>query len=247
MEEQAKALESERAQQAEAFKSLRADIVRVDTLAAQAEEVTQALAQYRNVDWNAYAAKVEGDPAAQAEYDRHFATYLSLRNREPVITDQLAAAKQDLEAKQTKLSEDQRTQAEQAAAKARQECGAALKAQGWTPERLQENADFAVIHLGISAEDVANATDPRTWLMVDELRASRAQVASLTKQLEQAKATQKHLQDQTAQPAAQVKGSGAKPRDPSKAEGDGLSHSEWRRRREAQVAAKRAAAAAARR
>jgi hypothetical protein len=93
-----------------------------------------------------------------------------------------------------------------------------------------------VSDLGVQPEEIATATDPRLWKMAHEIMTSRAEIAALKSTRQQQQTAANHEKAQGTKPAATPKGAGAQPRDPSTPRGDGLSTSEWMRRRNAKFA-----------
>lgn len=228
---EAETLAATRAQQVESLKAFRAEHMTVASHEASIVALDTDLAKYRAMtaaDWTNLRAS---DPAT---YTAHSDNYEFLKRTRGASEDALTAAKADLTSKETALAESQTAVRKEALSKAWQGTNATLaaKIEGWTPAKGQEIAKFMVEQLGATPEELPEATDPRIWLMTDEIMRNRVEIASLKANQKQATATETALKSQTVTPAVKPAGGGAKPTGVN----DGLSTEEWLRRRNAQVA-----------
>jgi hypothetical protein len=236
--EAAQALETQKAQQAEAFEALRADHIKVGQIEAQHADLKKQADIYREVDW---AALQQQDPD---KYDRHRAIQRQVRDSLIDAEEALTQAKTELSAKEAKRLEEATKSATADLAKRREETKAALEAQipGWDKDKATAAATLMVTDFGITPEEIGEATDPRLWKIVHALAVERAKNATLSKTRSQQQTADNHAKAQTTIPAKTTSGAAAAaPRDPSKATGDRLSTAEWMRRRNAQEAKARSA------
>lgn len=176
---------------------------------AQVTALDQQIAQFQNVDWDAWE---ETDPFAAAKGARQLQ---QLRDARGQAAGQYVGLQR------------QRTETEQRETATRlQEASAVLSRdiKDWSPELGAKLKDFGVKQYGFTAAELDEFSDPR---MVKVLHAAFEGHQASTK----TQAAQKHLAAQTAQPAAKI-GKGSTP--PTGLD-DRLSAEEWTRRRNAQV------------
>lgn len=233
VDEDRTALETQRAQQAESVKALRAEHIAVANHETSIAALDTQLAEYRKLsaaDWTTLRAD------NSALYTQHADNYDFLKRTRDASADALTAAKTDLTTKEAALATSQQEARNGQLAKAWAETNTALtaKIEGWSPTKGTEIGKFMVEKFGVRPEELREATDPRIWIMADELMRAQAQVANLTKTSKQATATKAALQSQQSQPAAKPASGGAKPTGVT----DRLSDDEWFRRRAAQKARK---------
>lgn len=217
-ERAAQAQEEFLATHAEAVKANLADVARLTSLEAD-------IAKYDGYDqWE--QLKV-ADPDAYREHrDRH---------------RDLKEERRDLQAKVKTAEEtiglEARKRAETARQSALQEAAVVLKRdiKDWGPKLVEEIAGFAEQKFGYSrAEFLDIATDARN---VKALHLALIGEKTLNRE----RAAKKAEQSQRTKPANEVGAGAPNARRPSDASGDRLSTDEWRRRRDAEVAAKRGA------
>lgn len=206
--EQRRALDAERAQQAETFQALREDHVKVGLIETQ-------VAQFENVDWQAWFAQ---DPsAAQAGSFQ----YQQLQNA-------LQKAAADLKTKEEAHVQQARATAESHLNKLGVELADPVKGiPGFGAEVANQIVEYAAKELGLSVDEMKQS-DARAWKAVHRLQKAEAELATL--KAKQTKA-QHHEKAQQAQPAVRTKGSFA----PAGLH-DNLPPEEWVRRRNAQLA-----------
>jgi hypothetical protein len=242
--EQAQAWDAERTQQTESLAALRAEHTKVAVLEQAQEAARQRLdrqvdrtgLKLSEVNWPAFRAQANADPELAADYKALWAEYEAATQDLTHYERQLGQAKTDLQTKEDARLAEHRTKAEAELRQARQETGRALAAEvkGWNAEAAKQTIEFANDHLGITPEEMADATDPRVWKALHGLRTAQAEIETLRKALKQQQTAGKHEKDQAVTPAEKPKGSGGAPRDPATSRGDGLSTDEWKRRRLAQ-------------
>jgi hypothetical protein len=248
--EQARVLKEERStwesQREESRAALPEEHTKLAVLSHNLSAVDKQLETLKAVDWSTWRNQVAGlpdDDPAKLKYAQYRDAYTDARDRRIELVDDLEAAKKDLSTKEAERLAKQQEAQNADLAKRRQETGLALKAEvpGWNKDVAAKVIEFAVGHLGIAPEEMANATDPRTWKLVHEVMTSRAELAALKTTQKQQQTAANHEKAQVTKPAATPKGSGGQVRDPSTARGDGLTAEEWMRRRNAQVAARKRA------
>lgn len=235
--EQAQAWESEKTQQAEAIAALREDYAKVNVLEARHVALAKEAETYRNVDWAALKAQ---DPDS---YEAHRDRQRVIRDTLLDLDEEVKSAKTELETKEAGRLKATREAAAADLAKRQQETGKALAAEipNWNPETANRIVTFMVSDLGVKAEEIAEATDPRVWKMAHRLMTAEAEVAKLRAAQKQTQTATNHEKAQQAKPASGAKGNaGASARDPATPRGDGLSMDEWMKRRTAQLTKKRA-------
>lgn len=252
--ERARSFETERttweSQREQSRAALPAEHAKVAVLESQLSRIDAALDPKGDglggVDWQAYRTQVINlapDDPDRIKYDQLRAQYMALRDSRIDLGDQVKAAKDDLQTKDAARLETQRQADEAEHAKRVEDTGKALVASipGWSPDLARETAKFMVTDLGVTVEEVGEATDPRLWIMAHRLRTAEAEVKRLKTTKQQQDTAANHEKAQATTPAATPKGGGgASARDPSTARGDELATKEWMRRRNAQMA-KRAA------
>lgn len=176
---------------------------------AQVTALDQQIAQFQNVDWDAWE---ETDPFAAAKGARQLQ---QLRDARGQAAGQYVGLQR------------QRTETEQRETATRlQEASEVLSRdiKDWSPELGAKLKDFGVKQYGFTAAELDEFSDPR---MVKVLHAAFEGHQASTKTQQ----AQKHLADQTAKPAAKP-GKGSTP--PVGLD-DRLSADEWIRRRNAQT------------
>lgn len=224
-------LASKESQQAESLKAFRAEHAAIAGHEASIAAIDTQLAEYRKLtaqDWTNLKAS---DPAT---YTQHADNYDFLKRTRDASSDALKAAQDDLTTKETARTESQKAARTEALSKAWGETTATLaaKIEGWTPAKGQEIGKFMVEQLGVTPEELREATDSRVWIMADRLMRAEAKAAQLETSAKQSKATETALKTQATTPAAKPAGTGAAPRGVH----DQLSDQEWFRRRTAQKA-----------
>jgi hypothetical protein len=238
--EQAKALETREAQQAESLKALQAEYASVNILEARHKDLAKEAETYRQVDW---ARLKEQDPDA---YETHRDRQRLIRDTLIDLDEELKGARDTLKTKEADRLKAASESATADLARRQKETGDAVAQDlKWTAEQRAENfqkmATFMTSELGVSPEELAEATDPRIWKLAHLFLAEREKSAKLEKVHKQQTTATNHEKAQQAKPAAGARGTaGASTRDPSTGRGDGLSADEWMRRRNAQVSKKRA-------
>jgi hypothetical protein len=234
--EQRRALEEERttweSQREQSRAALPEEHARVAVLGHSLAAVDKQLETFKAIDWDAWRNQVSGlpeDDPGRVKYAQYRDAYMGARDRRIELVDDIDAAKKDLSTKEAERLAKQQEASEADLAKRRQETGAVLKAEvpGWSPEKAIQTAEFMVSDLGVQPEEIATATDPRLWKMAHEIMTSRAEIAALKSTRQQQQTAANHEKAQGTKPAA---------RDPSTPRGDGLSTSEWMRRRNAKFA-----------
>ena len=178
--EQRRALEAEKAQQAELVKTLRVEIGTVYALEAQK-------AQFDAVSVDQWAELYAQDPEQ----------YRQLQAQQQRLSLELDRARQDL------------TQKEQAAlheananrVKAVQEATEVLQKEipGWSPEYAGKLADFATSAIGVTRDELRDTLDPRMWKLLHLAHGQATKAQTEQKAQQQAK-----LAD--VKPAATTKG-----------------------------------------
>lgn len=256
LSEDRRALESEQAtwaaQREESRAALPEEHTRVAVLSHTLEQAKAALEQpvdkaglkLGQIDWIAFRQSAAGDEEMTALYQDLRSRYDAARETVSDLSDQLGAAKTDLSTKEADRLKTQRETAQADLAKRQQETGQALaKDMGWTKDQLAEGlpkiATFMASELGVTAEELAEATDHRVWRMAHRLMTAEARVATLEKATKQQDTAKNHEKAQQTKPVEGAKGSGGNARDPATARGDGLSTGEWMKRRNAQDAKRR--------
>jgi len=248
--------ETDAAQQAESIAALRAEHVKIGVIERTIEQANAALdvmiqtegggsIALRDVNWPAFRAAVQqiGTEEAKLQYERLRGQYDTARESLVDLNERLGQAKTELQTKEEKRLSDAREAEEAKRRTAAQETGKVLVAEipGWNQKAAEEVAVFMVKELGVTTEELQDATDPRIWKMAHEIKTSRAKIAELTKTQKQQTKADQHVKAQGATPAVTTKGgAGAATRDPSKPAGDALATKSWMERRNAQVAKKRA-------
>jgi hypothetical protein len=177
---------------------------------AQVVAIDQQLAQFQNIDWDAWE---EQDPFAAAKGLRQY--------------QQLRDARGQAAGQYVHLTQQRQLAAQQETAKRTQETAATLARDipGWSEETKAKLTDFGMKKYGFSADEVADINlDPRiAKILNDAFQADQAATKT--------KAAQKHEAAQTAKPAAKVSGGSSAPTGLD----DRLSPEEWVRRRNKQV------------
>ena len=235
--EQRRAFEAEqqtwKSQREESMAALPEEHAKVAVISNNMQGVQARIAELEKIDWPTWRAQVinlPDDDPNKAQYRQYRTAYDAARETLADYERELATAKNDLSTK-----EQQRLASQQEAlAKARQETSAALIAEGWDQDRVTKVAEFGIKELGLTAEELRDATDPRTWKSLDRLVKAEEEVKRLTAALKQHETANRNSKAQEVTPAAKAKGSGASARDPASPRGDGLSTEEWMRRRNAQ-------------
>lgn len=211
-------------------------------VAVVSDAVTRAerdVAEFEKIDWSTWRAQtahLADDDPNKAQYKQYRAAYDAAREGLTDAQRALTTAREDLSAKEQDRQAKQQETHEGALAKARQETGAALKAEGWNEQRFADVASFAVTEFGVRPEELATAVDPRTWKMADEVMRSRQTIAKLEATLKQTKTADANLKAQESRPAEKATGNAQ----PLRARDDNSTET-WMARREREVAAKRAA------
>jgi hypothetical protein len=242
LDEERKSWESQREQSRAVLPEEHAQVA---VLSHELGAVDKQLEQFKAIDWETWRAQVQNvadDDPNKLRYVRYRDAFLAARDSRIDLNDRLDAAKSDLQTKEaTRLSEQQTANAADLA-KRREETGKALAAQvpGWNKDTATAVATFMHTDLGLTREEIGEATDPRLWRLVHEVITSRSTIATLKTTQKQQQTADKHAKDQTTTPAVTTKGTGASVRDPTTPRGDGLSTAEWMRRRNAQLAKRRA-------
>lgn len=247
--EHRRALETERttweAQREESRAALPEEHAKVAVINHNIKAVDTALAEFREIDWERWQRQVQdlaSDDPSRLRYQQYRDQYYGLRDRKVSLDDQLAEAKTDLQTKEDARLSSGKEAAATALRTAQEETGRILAAEikGWNPEVAGKTVEFMTKELGVTLDEVAHATDPRTWKMAHELMTSRARIATLEASVKQHQKASGNLKAQETKPADTTKGAGGgAARDPSTPRGDGLSTDEWAKRRRAQMAAKR--------
>lgn len=254
-EEQAKAWETERTQQAESLEELRAEHVKVGVIERQIEATKASLEQpvYQggpalgDINWPAYRRAV----MATEEGSEDRLTYERLRQAYEAATEdlddlgrQLEGAKTTLKTKTDERLAKQREAREADIAKQRQETAAVLAKEipGWGKERATEIVNLLSKEIGVADDELEVALlDPRIWKLANRAIVAEAEAAKARKSQQQHRTAQNHERAQQTKPAVTTGGKGGvNPRDPATPRGDGLATDEWMRRRNAQLAQKRA-------
>lgn len=246
--EQRRALEEERStlakQREESLAALPEEHTKVAVLGATIKQLDAAMEaeidrglKLKDVNWAAYYRAAQSDPEMKAQYEEHRSLYESLLLQKEQAERGLSEAKSELSTKEAARLKEQQDAYEADRAKRIQETGQALAKEipGWSPQLARQTAQFMHDDFGVTAEEIAEATDPRLWKMAHGLMTAKAEIAKLKTSLKQNTTAKNHEKAQGVKPAESNKGSGgANARDPSTPRGDGLSLEEWKRRRLAQ-------------
>ena len=235
VETKAEALAAQEAQQAASLKEFRAEHTAIGQFETGIAGIDAKLAEYAKISPDEWAALRTNKPE---EYEAHRAQRQLLRDTKADYAEALAKAQEDLKTKETALTERQLAARTEGLAKAWEATNARLAKDipSWSPQRGQEIAKVMEAELGVSPEELREATDPRVWIAVDRMMRAEAKAARLEASVKQTKATETALKSQATTPAAKPAGAGAPPRGVS----DNLGTKEWMRRRDAQLARKRA-------
>lgn len=204
--------------------------------AAMEAEIDRGL-KLKDVNWAAYYRAAQSDPELKAQYEEHRSLYEGLLLQKEQAERGLSEAKTELSTKEAARLKEQQDAYEADRAKRIQETGQALVKEipGWSPQIARQTAQFMHDDFGVTAEEIAEATDPRLWKMAYGLMTEKAKNAKLEASLKQNTTAKNHEKAQGVKPAESNKGTGgANARDPSTARGDDLGIDEWKRRRLAQ-------------
>lgn len=247
--EQRRALDEERStwetQREQSRAALPEEHAKVAVLNHNIAEVDKVLDQYRQIDWDAWRSQVANLPAddpGRQKFAEWRDRYANIRDSRVSLEDQLAAAKTDLQTKETARLESAKAEADKALLDAFEETGKVLAAEikGWNGELAGKVAKYMVDNLGATPAEIRRMTDPRMWKMGHKIMSLEARNGELEKALQQHKKADDNTRAQDTKPAESTKGKGAgSVRDPSTPRGDGLSTDEWAKRRRAQLAARR--------
>lgn len=176
---------------------------------AQVVAIDQQIAQYQNIDWDAWEAK---DPFAAQSGWRQFQTLQNGRQQAVNQVGQLAQARTVQQQQETaKRLEEGRTVL-------------ARDIKGWSPQLAETLLDHGVKTYGFNRAEIEEFSDPR---MVKVLH-DAFQFQALSKKTQ---AAQSHVTAQKVEPAAKVARAAA----PVQGLDDRLSIEEWNKRRTAQV------------
>lgn len=206
------ARQAELSQQAEAIQQLSEDRVNLAVVERQ-------LAAFKELDWT----KLEEEDPDEA--NRLFRQQQRLRERR----DDLAKT---VETKQNELALTRKRDADQAHAKAVEDCVAVLSRdiKGWSPELAGKLETFATKELGYSPRELVGITDPKFYKTIH--------AAYLGRQAQQRLKTQTKLTnaDKTEPVKKPGAASGGASRRTTDASGDRLSTAEWMRQEQERVA-----------
>lgn len=205
------ALSAERqAVQAERQVLQQATQAEVETL-AQVTAINQQLAQYDNIDWDAWH---DADPFEAAKAEGRYHRLIQTRNMAAGHLGQLQQQRFSIAKQET----DKRVEQARVALQADKDIG------GWTDQKAAEVLTGGIREYGFDRSEIEELSDARMVKVLHDGLKWRAHQESQ-------RAANKNLQAQTAQPAAKV---GATTPPPGKLD-DRLGTEEWVRRRNAQV------------
>lgn len=235
VEAQASELAAREAQQAESLKAFRAEHMAIGQYERGISDIDAKLAEYAKVSPDDWAALRVQNPE---DYEAHRANRQLLRDSRADYAEALGRAQEDLKGKEAKFVEQQTSARNEKLTKAWEATNQTLSKtiNGWSPAKGQELADKVLAPLGVTSEELREATDSRVWILADEVARLRAENASLKTGAKQAAATDAALKSQTVTPAVKPAGGSAPPRGVN----DQISTEEWMKRRNAQEARKRA-------
>lgn len=191
----------------------------VAVLSHELSALDKRIEQFKTIDWDAWRIQVQGldeNDANRLKYAQYRDAYMAARDTRIDLVDRLDGAKADLQSKEATRLKEQQAAEEADLAKRREETGKALAAQvpGWNVEKATAVATFMATDLGMDAEEIGQATDPRLWKFIHTHLTEKAELAKLREALKQQQAANKNVKDQGARPAERPKGGGAAPRDP---------------------------------
>lgn len=248
-EQAVEAFRAEEAQRLESLTAHRAEHVKIGVIEQTIEQVKAALdrpvddsgVKLKDIDWLGYRRAIEGlesDHVDVLKYQKLRRAYESAQSDLTDLDTRLGQARTDLEAKEAARLADAAKEAQASLAKRQEDTGKALAKDipGWNKDTAAKVIEYMAGDLGLDAEEIAHATDPRVWRLCHERIVDRERIATLEKALKQQQTAESHGKAQTTTPAATPKGGGG---DPTRLRDD-VSTEEWMRRRAARVAKARA-------